>query len=90
MGRALGFVSPEFRVDLIRPSGKARVDRDWLVEARFSILGGSWFSQLSRNSHVHRCSPSPTINSTQQYVALDRLFIDVSVYNARIIGPEHR
>ena len=27
---------------------------------------------------------------TQQDVALDRLFIDVSVYNARIIDPEHR
>ncbi|HTO02616.1 MAG TPA: thiamine pyrophosphate-dependent enzyme, partial [Opitutus sp.] len=26
---------------------------------------------------------------TQQDVALDRLFIDVSVYNARIMGPEH-
>ena len=51
---------------------------------------------MTPSSTASRCWRSPACSSTtcshtytQQDVELDKLFMDVSVYNARIMGPAH-
>ena len=51
---------------------------------------------MTPSSTASRCSPSPACSFTtclhtftQQDVELDKLFMDVCVYNARIMGPQH-